>query len=737
MTSRSRPGGRGLPILLAVASLSGTVGSATAQSSRADAGARVGARRTDATIRLDGIPDEAAWSLADSVTDFRQREPREGEPATERTVVRILATDHGLYFAFWCYDREPGAIHRTQLRRDPDLDADDYIAILVDAQNDRRTAYAFAVNPNGSMTDVEVLNQHDENENWDAVWDARAQVTADGWTAEVLLPWQMLRYRIGGREWGLNLGRVIRRKQEEDLWRGWLRQQGFYYQQEQGTMVLERDLPPRRPFEGRPYISGSVAGDTRAYQPGGGDSVTVPGGDSVKVGFDGKLAVGQTMNLDVTINTDFAQVEADQQVVNLTRFPVFFPEKRAFFLESSGIFDFGHPELARLFHSRTIGLAPDGTVVPIMAGLRLTGRTGRERVGLLAVRTGGDEDALDAVGRVKHDIFQRGYVGAMGTLQGGPGIAATRLAGGVDFDVPTTVGREQNLILSGWAAWSRDSAGAATPGAWYLLANYPNDWSDDFLSVMRVDPGYDPALGFTQQDGYWRLNSAVQFYPRPHRWGIRRLAFTAFEVETFWRTEGGLDHAEYQARPFGAEFDSGDEVELNLKHLDDVPVDSFDIAGVPVPPGRYSDNRVEAAVRFSQKRPVSGGIEVSTGGFYGGDARSAGYDIGVRVAPHVIVGLEGGVDWGTLPAGAFTAQVHRLRFDYATSPRLNTTLFLQWDSESDRMAVNARLHWIPRPGVDAYLVWNSTWPTAMVGGIPWSRPLNSGLTGKFVYYFRV
>ena len=737
MTARTAAGWWRSALFVLAGALAGAPRAASGQSPSADPAARVEARRTDATIRLDGVPDEPVWLAADSVTDFRQREPREGEEASERTVVRILATERGLYFAFWCYDRDPASIRRTQLRRDPDLDADDFVAILIDAQFDRRSAYAFAVNPNGSMTDVEVLNQDDENENWDAVWDARARVTPFGWTAEILFPWQMLRYRIAGREWGLNLGRIIRRKQEEVLWRGWLRQQGFYFQQVQGTMEVPDQLPRRRPFEGRPYIAGGVQGDTRTYLPSGTDSITAPGGDSLRFGFDGKLAVGQTLTLDLTLNTDFAQVEADQQVVNLTRFPVFFPEKREFFLESSGTFDFGRPESNQLFHSRRIGLAPDGTVIPIVAGTRLTGRVGSERIGLLAVRTGGNEDALDVVGRVKHDIFSRGYVGAMGTLQGGPGVAGTRLAGGADFNVPTTVGRGQNLILGGWAMWSRDSVGAATPGSWYLLADYPNDWSDDFISIMRVDSGFDPALGFVRQDGIWRLNSAVRFSPRPHRWGIRRLFFTVFNAEVFWKTSGGLDHAQYNVQPLGAEFESGDEIEFNLYHFDDVPADSFDIAGVPVPPGSYGYDRGEVSFQFSQKRPVSGGMEVSFGEFYGGDAISVGYEASARVAPHVIAGVEGSVDWGTLPAGPFTAQVHRLRFDYASSPRLNTTLFLQWDSESDRMAVNARLHWIPRPGVDAYLVWNSAWPTGLDSGVPWRQPLRSGLIGKFVYYFRV
>ena len=709
-----------------------------AQLPGSDATPAVRAVRTEDRIVLDGVPDEPAWLTADSVVDFRQQDPQEGAPVSERTVVRLLATPGGLAVAFWCYDREPGRIRRTQLRRDADTDPDDFVAILLDTQRDKRTGYAFAVNPNGALNDVEVLNFEDQNGDWNGVWDARARVTPWGWSAEMLLPWQMLRYRLGETQWGINLGRIVRRRNESAFWRGWRRQQGFFFEQEEATLVVPPDLPRRQPFEGRPYTAATHQADTRTFLASGVDSVTQPGGDSLKFGFDGKLAVAPTLNLDVTINTDFAQVEADQQVINLTRFPVFFPEKRDFFLESSGIFAFGNEGVAQLFHSRRIGLDTNGNVVPIIAGTRLTGRLGHERVGVLALRTGGDEDAFDAVGRIQHDILSRGYIGAMGTAQSGPGVPGTRLGGGADVSIPTLVGNGQNLNFRGFAMWSRDSAAGATAGSFYALADYPNDWSNDFISVMRVDSGFDPAFGFVRQDGIWRLNTLASFYPRPHRWGIRRFAFTALEAETIWRTSGGLDHASYSVQPFGVEFESGDGVNVTLGHNDDVPRDSFEVSnGVFVPPGKYGWNLIAAGVSSSVKRPLSGQLTVAAGGFYDGTSRSVSYQTSVRAAPHVVASVEGEVNRVRLSSGQFTAQVHRLRFDYASSPRLNTTLFLQWDNASDRLAVNARVHWIPRPGVDGYLVWNSTWFSGLSSGVPWDRPLHGALIGKFVYYFRV
>jgi len=708
---------------------------APAQSPR-DGEARLAAHRTAAIMHLDGILDEAAWLQADSITDLRQQDPDEGAPATERTVIRVLAGPDGLHVGFWCFDRDPAGLRRTQLRRDFDTDADDFVALLLDPQGDRRTGVYLAVNPNGARLDGELIGNNDTNDDWDGVWDARARVTPEGYTVEIVIPWQMLRYPLGVERWGFNAGRMIRRGNEPVLWRGWLRQQGLFFQEAEGTLEVPPDLPLRRPFEARPYVAATAEAATRDYYPGG-DSITAAGSTDAKIGFDGKLAVLPRMNLDVTVNTDFAQVEADQQVVNLTRFPVFFPEKRGFFLESAGIFEFGQAERTQLFHSRRIGLDSVGNVVPIVAGARLTGRAGPERLGLLAVRTGGDEDALDVVARVQHDVFSRGYVGAMGTFQGGPGIADDRMGGGLDFNVPLLL-HGQNIVPAGFVAVTDNHDGRPPASAWRLFLDYPNDWADGFIAVSRLEEAFDPALGFVRQTGIYRGTAGATFYPRPHRWGIRRLVIKPLEFDVNHNLDGSLNNTWYEIIPLGAEFESGDQFELSVQRTTDVPADSFEIfGGVIVPPGRYAWDRVELQVESYQGRAANASLSVNTGGLYDGTATGLEYEAGLRLAPHVIAHVEGGWDRVDLPGGSFTAQQHSLRLDYATSPRLNTTLFVQWNNESDRLAVNARLHWIPRPGTDAYLVWNSTWPAAAGAGIPWQRPVRGALEGKFVYYFRV
>ena len=688
------------------------------------------------TVRLDGLPDEAAWYLADSLTDLTQREPTAGTPASQRTVVRFLAAPGGLYVGLWACDSAPGSIRHAQLRRDADFSSDDSFSLLLDPQRDRRSGYLLSVNPNGAMFDSEVRGADDDNPDWDGVWDARARITPEGWTAELFIPWQTLRYRPGESAWGMNLRRFIRQRNEEVLWRAWPRQQGLLFQQEEGTLEGLDQLPGRHLLELRPYILASATLDERSFRPSGADSVIRTGSTDLKTGLDAKLAVAPTLTIDLTVNTDFAQVDADRQVVNLTRFPLFFPEKRPFFLEGSGTFDFGQSERNTLFYSRRIGLDDAGSAVPLVAGVRLQGRVGHERVGLLAARTGGSEAAWDLVARVKHDVLSRGFAGLMGTLQRTPD-GPTRLSAGADLQLPFLVGG-QNLVFSAFGAGTRDSAGGAVSTSWRLFLDYPNDWSDDFLALSRIEAGYDPALGFVRETGILRHTGAFRLSPRPAVLGIRRLDIKLLEWDVTSHLDGHLSHSFFEVRPLGAEFASGDAFEFNLQRAVDVPEQDFEIfPGSTIPAGRYQFDRAEVQFTTSPGRAVSTELAASAGDYYDGTSAELSSSVDLRVAPHLITGLEYSVQSVHRPGGDFAAQEARLRFDVATSPRLNTTLFLQWENESDRLTVNARVHWIPRPGSDAFLVWSSAWPTGLDHGIHWSRPLRGTLIGKLNYYFRI
>ncbi|HYL22178.1 MAG TPA: DUF5916 domain-containing protein [Gemmatimonadales bacterium] len=691
---------------------------------------------TDAPIRLDGSLAEAVWLTADSITAFTQSDPVEGQTGTERTVVRLLAGPDGLWVGVWAYDSEPDAIRHAQLRRDADFGSDDSFTLLLDPLRDRRTAFLFTVNPNGAMADAQVINYETINLDWNGVWDARARLTSFGWTAELFIPWHTLRYEPRNDVWGVNFERLVRRKNEDVLWRAWRRTEGILFLPHEGLVAGFTGLPRRTPAELRPYSAATGQARELRYPPEGPDSVLSLGSAGLKVGLDAKLAPAPTLTLDLTAHTDFAQVEADSQVINLTRFPILFPEKRPFFLESSGTFSFGQFG-SELFYSRRIGLDTLGNPIPLDAGVRLTGRLGADQIGLLGVRTGGLERATDLVARVKHDVFSRGYVGAIVTNQTAPGVRGDRLAGGMDFSFPLYV-RDQNLVFAAWGAGSREGVGTVAGSAWRVSIDFPNDLMDHFVSLGRVEANFSPPLGFVSETDILRTSGHFDFYPRPHALGVRRLQFSLLRWEHTTHLDGSPSHALYEVAPLGAIFESGDQFILILRRQEDAPPTPFEIfRGQTIAPGDYFFNRAELDLTTSPGRPMSVDVTASAGNYYTGTATDVDATVTVRGAPHVITQVEYDQLAARLAIARFTARTARLRLDLAATPRFDTAFFLQWDDESDRLNMNARLHWIPNLGSDAYLVWNSAWPTGLAAGMLWGRPARGALIGKLVYYFRL
>jgi hypothetical protein len=467
-----------------------------------------------------------------------------------------------------------------------------------------------------------------------------------------------------------------------------------------------------------------------------------------------KLAPAPTLTLDLTANADFAQAEVDRQVVNLSRFPLFFPEQRPFFTEGSGIFAFGRQEQTQLFYSRRIGLASNGEPIPLLGGARLTGRLGAQQLGFLATRTGGSEDATTVVGRVKRDVLGRGYLGAMGTLRSGAGMGAHG-AGGLDINLPYTIG-EQNLILLGAVALD---GGSTTGDPVYARAmiDFPNDVADIAVRFDRVGAGFRPELGFVQQRGITRLGWQAEFTPRPEVLGavgralsamnVRRLKFEPLRGELV-RTMGvhssfsGLTSGSLRSTPLGLEFQSGDELSVELSRHYDSPAESFALLDdVFIDAGRYQWDRAGVQFESSSARRVGLDFAAGTGAFYTGRSTEIEVSLRGRFAPHVVVSADWDRSALVLPSDTstvrFAAQSVSLRLDVAANPRLSTSVFGQWDNESNRAAFNARMRWTTSPGSDAYLVFNSLWPSNLDRGIPWRRPTRGTVVAKYVRYLRI
>ena len=703
------------------------------------------APRVEVRLKIDGRMTEEAWADADSLTEFRQREPGEGATATERTVVRILRDDQALYVGIRAWDRTAAGIRSAQLRRDADLDSDDNVAILVDGFHDRRGAFVFATNPRGAMWDAQFSGVDDLNESWNGVWEVAATEDSAGWTAEFRIPFNTLRYHAGqGTTFGFNVRRRIRRNNEEVLWQGYGRSQGLYHLASEGTLAIPGELSRHREVALRPFALAQARADERTVAIGGEDSVVGRGEATAKVGLDAKIALGPALTADLTLNTDFAQVEEDRQVVNLTRFPIFFPEKREFFLESSGIFNFGTPSRATLFYSRRIGLR-NGRPVPIIAGARVTGRTGHWVVGALDAQTGGVDDANTFVATVKRDLFQRSYLGAMITQHHDDGGLASGY--GLDLDLPLDL-NGLNLEPHAWVAGTSTPGVRGLPTAWRLSADFPNDLVDAFVSLYRIDPGFAPAVGFVRRTGIWETNGHVSFGPRPHVLGLRQLdldfpipswdiiadADGAITDSRTWQT------ASFEWRPLAGEFQSGDQFEVNIQRLFDAPRDTFEIfTGTELPPGRYWWNRIEFQYETSSGRPLSVDAQASWGDFYTGTSRELSLSATWRTGGHLILTADIGQTRVRLPTGRFTALETAGRLDYAFSPRMDLLALVQYNNEDQRVDTQFRFHWIPSIGDDVFLVWSSGYTTDPAANFrfprwrSFSRPLSGALTLKVVH----
>ena len=692
---------------------------------------------TPTDIRLDGVLDEPDYARADSVWEFRQKEPTEGGVPSERTVVRLLATPKGLVVAWWVYDRNPAGIVRTQLRRDAELRSDDYVSLMIDGLSDQRSAFYFRTNANGALWDGEHVNFESGNEEWDGIWDARTQIGAEGWTAEMLIPWETLRYPDDVSQMGMNFRRFLPRTNEEILWRAWRRTEGLRFLEREGTIVGFSDLPPRARAEFRPYVLGQAAPAERTFDTNGNSTVTKAGTEFGRAGLDVKIPLTRTLTVDLTANPDFAQADVDRQIVNLTRFPLFFPERRPFFTEGAGIFLFGREQQTQMFYSRRIGLGASGTPQTIPGGVRMQGRLGHYQVGLIAAATDGAESVRDGVLRLRRDVLGRGYVGLMGTYsdrESRPGAAS----GGVDFQLPYIVGGGDNLVVLGNAAWSRDSVGGEVGAHYRLMVDYPNDHADIVVRYDRVEQAYNPALGFVVQRGIHRLAGNTAITPRPKDARlIRRWEFNLLGYNVVWADSGTLDNANLNIRPLGMQFQSGDRVELNVYRIFDAPGTSFTLVpGTTVPAGEYWWTRGELVLQGANFRALVPRVEASVGDFYDGRRVDLEGSLRWRLQPHYEFFAEFERNDVTLPSGAFVAHTARLRADYAANPRLTLTGFLQYDDQSDRAALNARLRWTPSPGSDLFVVWNSVWPTVPERAFMLTQPQRGALVVKYTQYLR-
>lgn len=661
----------------------------------------VRAGRVPDDLVLDGRLDEAAWRGAEAISGLTLIEPVEGGTPTQATTVRVLASAHAVVIGVECLDDRPAGIVSYSKARDASLDREDHVRIVLDTFRDGRSGYVFSVNPSGARYDALVSDRGEgENSPWDEAWEAATRIGEGGWSAEIRIPIRSLRFREGLDRWGFNVERRVERLQEISRW---ARASRDYALTQTSRAGLLADLPRFDRGLGLTVRPSATTGYGRR-------SLLEAEEGEVDGSLELSRLVGAGGLLSLTANTDFAETEVDARQTNLTRFPLFFPEKRSFFLEGADIFEFGLGLGTDLipFFSRRVGLV-EGQEVPLDVGGKLNGRFGRTNVGALAVRTGRvpglvDETEMGVV-RIQQNVLQESSAGILATAGDPRDRSGAWLAGG-DFTYQTSrfLGGD-NFLVGVWGLGSgRDDAG--DDAAWGFKVDFPNDPLDAALTYKRIGEDFVAPIGFVPRHGVQIFNPKADYLLRPDWPWLRNMVLES-SLTYVTDLEGDLESYSLFTAPVNLRFESGDRFELNAVPEGDRPLEPFEVAdGVVIPPGRYEWTRYRVEGDLAPKRRVSGRFTWWFGGFYDGELDQ--FEATLRWNPSALLNVElaGERNEGRLPQGNFVTDLASLRVALNVSPDLQVTSLVQWDSESRSLGSFLRLRWTFHPLGDLFLIHN-------------------------------
>ena len=672
--------------------------------------------RVEGAPKLDGTLDDPSWQKAVPITDFRQREPFEGKPATDSTEIRILYTRSAIYFGIICRSSVPRSVVATQLRRDVTQELDDYFEIIIDSRHDRRNAYVFQINPLSTQRDAlitdeqQVSDTQDGDPGWDGVWISDTRITRDGWTATVEIPFSTLNFmRSRDVVWGMNFKRFIRSKNEEDLWSGWRRTLGAHRISQAGELHGITDIGSGRLFIVKPYALAGFSHlpvSTNASGLSPGTTPLYTGGLDIKVGLRSNLVA------NLTGNTDFADSDVDVQQFNLTPYKLFFPEKRQFFLENAGVFDFslggGIPD--QLFFSRQIGIDPiTGQEVPINGGAKITGSVGGFELGVMDVDTrssGPNPYANYAVARVKHSFGGAGsYLGAMGVdKRSGNANDPFNQTGGVDGRLVLF----KELVLHGYAAQTRTPAlngGQTDLGA---SMDFNSNWLELIAGRRKIGRNFNPDVGFVERTDCLCDYVDTNFKFRPLRANLREVNFEGFLFHAP-DTRGAVEQQEWQAT-FRAIFNNGsytddDIVDVFAQRLT-TPFNIYRNVNIPV--GVYNWARHQLTYGTPEDRRLTVRFLERFGGYYDGHLNEARIRATYRRSERLAFSVSPQWNRFRLPEGNFSVVFGALETDYAFSRFVSLSTILQIDTANDQaLSGNIRLRWNYRPDSDLFVIYTA------------------------------
>ena len=709
--------------------------------------------RTELPILLDGSLDEPAWQEAPIALGFVQKDPREGEPSTEKTEFRVLYTATTLYIGVLCYDSDPQGIRATERRRDNNLENDDIISVVLDTFHDHRNSYLFRTNPLGAQYDALVTDEgNDLNVSWDERWDVVSQVSSAGWTAEFAIPFKSLRVsEQNGRGWGLDLERVIRRKNESSYWNGYRRGFNLEHVSQAGHLGGLEEIQTGLRLRVKPYLLGGFSQSVDRASPTSNqfDSTYRNASDfGIEVM---KYRITPSLTADFTWNTDFAQTEVDDQQVNLDRFPLFFPEKREFFQEGAGVYEFGlavgesdRDIIMKLLHTRQIGLSPKRRPIPIVGGARMTGRLQGLTLGLMNVQTEafpleGIPASNYGVLRVKRDLLSRSSVGTF---------LLSREQGGTR-DYNRVYGADANFVFLGHLTvgglLAKSSSLENKGDDWVNSASV--SWNSDFLNVgaswARIDPDFRDDLGFIPRKDLRQFSSQIAIQPRPNSRLIRQLLFRVrvdYLMNHNYQLETRVQHNTFEIR-----FQDGSNLGWTPHVRLDTLREPFEIRpGVVIPAGSYSWWNNMLRYRSNPAKKLSANLSWNQhfGYWNGGSLHQVRIDPNLKLSEQLSVEFGYGLNQASFPPETcgnnsvprdcgFTDHTVNTQMNYNFNNQWLTSTIIQYNKTDSFFGFNFRLNYIFRPGDDFFLIYNEA---RRVGG-PLDGQKDRTLQAKFTYSF--
>jgi hypothetical protein len=682
----------------------------------------IAAKHISSSINLDGKLEEPEWQQAQSI-ELIQQAPNPGKPTPYRTELKVLVSADAIYFGFICHDPNPKAIAVHTQRRDGDMIGDDTVSIVVDTYGDRRTGYFFQINAAGTRVDGLISGPESASLDWDGIWDTRTVRTSDGWSAEIVIPSRTLSFTRGLDSWGVNFERFIPR-----AGRTWLRWSSptldsFVYDLSRaGVLSGIGGLEQGKGLEISPYATGKTT-EVNGVSPRAW--LGQAGGDVTWKVTPQLVAVG-------TINTDFAETEVDSRQINLTRFPLFFPEKRAFFLEGANQYTFGLGlgEQFIPFFSRNIGLL-DGEQIPLNGGVKLNGRVGNLNVAFLDVQTRQTTVSPQTVqdlglpssvipgtnllaSRISYDFNEHLRVGTLVTNGDPEALRQNTVAG---FDAVWRTSKfmgDKNFLVGGWTAMTQGDLPHGGKTGWGFKVGYPNDLGDCQINMNLYGDAFQPLLGFLPRPGTRQTDLGCAYQPRPSKDGALRWIRQAFVENEYSRVtdrQGTLESWEYFMAPINIRLETGDRFELNWNPHGEILLAPFEVApGVVIPAGSYQFNRWRAEVQTSPHRPFQFGNTSWFGEFYNGHLwQQINYLKWTSPKGRLQLGVDTENDYGHMPQGNFRQKLWQFQGAYAWNPNLIFTTFIQYDTDSNSVGTNNRLRWTIKPGRDLFVIWNRNW----------------------------